>query len=189
MSDVREWKRLRTGLPADYTILKVREDTVAHPGDQSEHPRVIIECPDWVNIIPVTLEEEVVLVKQFRFGVWQPSLEIPGGMVDPGETPLDAAVRELEEETGYVPGRVIELGWVHPNPAIQTNKCHSYLALGCTKEVDAAPEAGEDIVVERVKRKQIAKMLREGKITHSLVVAAFMLERLYWDKETAYAEE
>lgn len=189
MSHVREWKRLRYGLPADYGILKVREDIVAHPRDESEHPRVIIECPDWVNIIPITLEEQVVLVRQFRFGVWAGSLEIPGGMVDPGEAPLDAAVRELEEETGYVPHRVIPLGSVHPNPAIQTNRCHSYLALGCTREAEPCTDHGEDIAVELAARNQIPKMLREGAITHSLVVAAFMLERLYWDKETAYSEQ
>lgn len=189
MSAVREWKRLKTGLPSDYRILKVREDVVAHPRDGSEHPRVIIECTDWVNIIPVTLEDEVVLVRQFRFGVWSDSLEIPGGMVDPGEEPLEAAVRELEEETGYVPGKVIHLGSVHPNPAIQTNRCHSYLALSCYQKAPPNPDEGEELVVERVARKQIPKLLREGAITHSLVVAAFLLERLYWDRQTAYQED
>ncbi|HYX90105.1 MAG TPA: NUDIX hydrolase, partial [Myxococcaceae bacterium] len=111
MGTPKEWKRLRTGDATDYTILRIREDLVSDPRTGAGRPRVIIEAPDWVNIIPVTIDEQVVLVRQFRFGIWSPALEIPGGMVDPGEDPLSAAVRELEEETGYLPGgRVISLG-------------------------------------------------------------------------------
>jgi len=186
MSAPRAWRRVRTGLPADYGILKVREDIVADPRDDREHPRVIIESVDWVNVIPVTLKDEVVLIRQFRFGVWDHTLEIPGGMVDPGETPMDAAVRELEEETGYVPSRVIPLGRVHPNPAIQTNTCHSFLALGCAPQGEARQDAGEDIEVVLTPRRKIPSMLREGRITHALVVCAFAFERLYWDRQTAY---
>ncbi len=186
MSAPRHWKRIRQGLPADYRILEIREDEVEDPRDDSRHPRVIIDCVDWVNIIPVTLSNDVVLIRQFRFGIWENTLEIPGGMVDPGESPEDAAVRELEEETGFVPGRVVPLGMVHPNPAIQTNRCYSFLALGCDRTGEQAQDAGEVIAVECVPRARISKLLRDGIITHSLVVAAFGLERLYWERETAY---
>ena len=182
----RAWKRVKQGLPHDYRILKIREDQVADPRDGRVHGRVVIDCVDWVNIIPVTLENDVVLIRQFRTGVWENTLEIPGGMVDEGEEPLAAAVRELEEETGYVPGRVVPLGWTHPNPAIQHNRCFSFLALGCEKTSVQAQDSGEDILVELHPRKDIYRLLREGQITHALVVAAFGLERLYWDHETAY---
>jgi ADP-ribose pyrophosphatase len=188
MDEPRAWRRVRQGLPADYQILKVREDLVADPRDGTEHPRVIIDCTDWVNIIPVTLGDEVVLVRQFRFGVWANTLEIPGGMVDAGEDPAAAAVRELEEETGYLPGRLVRLGVIHPNPAIQTNRCHIYLGLGCDRTGQRAPDAGEDLSVELHPRRVIPRLLRDGVITHSLVVAAFGLERLYWDRETAYED-
>ncbi len=174
---------MRPGLPADYRILTIREDTVADPRNGAEHPRVIIESTDWVNIIPVTLDDQVVLVRQFRFGIWANSLEIPGGMVDPGESPAQAAVRELKEETGYVPGRVIPLGFVHPNPAMQTNRCYSYLALGCHLAGESTLDAGEDIEVVLRSRKELPELLRSGEITHSLVVAAFLKERLFWDAE------
>lgn len=189
MTPPQKWERIRTGKSADHRVLKVREDTVADPRNGSHHARVIIESSDWVNIIPVTLDDEVVLVRQFRFGIWENTLEIPGGMVDPGEAPMDAALRELEEETAYVAGRVVPLGTVHPNPAIQTNRCHTFLAIGCDRTGSLAPDSGEDIEVVLVPRRNIPRMLRDGTITHSLVVAAFGLERLYWDQQTSYKEE
>jgi len=172
----RPWTRLRQGEPWDLKILKVREDAVADPRDGREHPRVILESPDWVNIIPVTRSGELVLIRQFRFGVWSPSLEIPGGMVDPGEEPEAAAIRELDEETGYHPDQVVPLGWVHPNPALQANRCHSFLALGCERIHEGRQEAGEDIVVELRRREEIPGLILNGEISHSLVVAAFFLE-------------
>jgi ADP-ribose pyrophosphatase len=190
MSTPREWKRLRTGAATDYTILRIREDTVEDPRTAAQRPRVIIEAPDWVNIIPVTIDDQVVLVRQFRFGIWSSALEIPGGIVEPGEDPMSAAVRELEEETGYLPGgRVIPLGKVHPNPAIQTNACHSFLALGCERTGRMDPEADEDIQVTLEPRARIPELLREGEITHALVVCAFLLERLFWERETSYEPE
>lgn len=189
MGSPKPWKRLRTGLPSDYTILKIREDTVADPRNGSEHPRVIIESVDWVNIIPVTLDDRVALIRQFRFGVWENALEIPGGMIDPGEDPQEAAVRELEEETGFVPGRVIPLGFVHPNPAIQTNRCYSFLALACERTGKMELDHGEDIELVLTPRKEIPKLLWDGTITHSLVVAAFLKERLFWDRQTRYEED
>ncbi|MBX5481429.1 MAG: NUDIX hydrolase [Myxococcaceae bacterium] len=188
MSPPREWKRVKTGLTADYTILKIREDTVADPREGAEHPRVIIESSDWVNIIAYTLDEQVVLIRQFRFGIWQNTLEIPGGMVDPGEDPADAALRELEEETGFVPSKMVPLGFIHPNPALQTNRCHLFLALGCDAAGERHLDAGEDIEVVLTPRARIPDLLRNGEITHALVLAAFMKERLYWDKETSYTD-
>src|SRR4051812_5610502 len=120
--------RLRQGLEHDYTVLKVREDIYADPRTGDEHPRVFIDTPEWCNIIAVTPEDQLVLIRQYRFGVGASTLEIPGGLVERGEDPAAAAARELEEETGYVAGRVVPLGAVHPNPALQGNRCHSFLA-------------------------------------------------------------
>lgn len=188
MAPPKPWERIRTGTPTDYKILRIREDTVADPRNGSHHPRVVIESTDWVNIIPVTLDDEIVLIRQFRCGIWENTLEIPGGMVDADEPPLEAAIRELEEETGFVPGRVVQLGSVHPNPALQTNRCHSFLAIGCDRTGTLAPDSGEDIEVVLTPRRQIPRMLRDGTISHALVVAAFGLERLYWDQQTSYKD-
>jgi 8-oxo-dGTP pyrophosphatase MutT (NUDIX family) len=190
MSTPRKWKRLRTGAATDYTIFKAREDAVVNPRTGAERRRVISEAPDWVNIIPVTTEDQVVLIRQFRFGIWSTALEIPGGMVDPGEDPISAAVRELEEETGYLPsGRVIHLGTVHPNPAFMTNACHCFLALGCDRTGTIHPDADEDIQVSLERRDRISELLHNGAITHALVLCAFLLERLFWESETSYDPE
>ncbi|MFL5355126.1 NUDIX hydrolase [Archangium sp.] len=178
MSLIKPWPRLRKGLSHDYRVLKVRQDVVADPRTGHEHPRVLIDCTDWVNVIAVTKDDELVLIRQYRFGTEQTTLEIPGGMVEPGEDPAVAAARELEEETGYVPGRVVGLGKVHPNPAIQNNVCHSFLALDCVKVHEGKQDAGEDIAVELHPRSAAPELIRSGAITHSLVVVAFFLERL-----------
>lgn len=175
---VKPWLRLRQGLEHDYRVLKVREDRWADPRTGQEQSRVRVDCSDWVNVIAVTPDDQLVLVRQYRFGTESTTLEIPGGMVEPGEDPAAAAARELEEETGYAPGRVVALGGVHPNPAIQPNQCFSYLALDCVKRHAGKQDEGEDIAVELHPRADVPRLILEGHITHSLVVVAFFLERL-----------
>jgi len=135
----------------------------------------VVEAPDWINVIPLTDDGWVVLVKQYRFGIEGFTLEIPGGMCDGAEPPLDAARRELREETGYEARELVPLGWVHPNPAVQTNRCHTYLALGAHPAGDPSPDEDEAFEVSTVPLDGIPALIRDGTITHSLVIAAFHL--------------
>jgi 8-oxo-dGTP pyrophosphatase MutT (NUDIX family) len=174
----RSWTRLRSGAPVDYRVIKVREEWVGDPRNGSEHHRVVIDAPDWVNVIPVAADGRVVLIRQFRIGIWCNTLEIPGGIVEPGEKPIDAASRELEEETGYRPAQIELLGFIHPNPAIQSNRCYSFIATGCKKVHGGKQDSGEDIIAELVRPAEIAELIRSAQITHALVVAAFQLHAL-----------
>jgi len=130
-------------------------------------------APDWVNVVAVTVREEVVLVRQFRHGTRKTTLEIPGGAVDPADrSPLAAAKRELREETGYAARRWTRIGVVDPNPAFQTNSCTTFLAEGAFLAGDTDPDDGEELDVVVVSRRRLDALVRRGVIRHALVIAA-----------------
>lgn len=172
----RPWTQVAIRSERDYRIFRTRTLDVLDPRNGSPWVRTVIDAPDWVNVIPVTPQGEVVLVRQFRFGTWSNTLEIPGGMLDPGEDALTAAGRELEEETGFRPARVTALGISHPNPALFGNRLHSFLAEGCVKMHEGKQDGSEDIQVVLVPRTELPQLVREGHITHSLVLAALLYD-------------
>lgn len=172
----RPWTQVAIRSERDYRIFRTRTLDVLDPRNGSPWVRTVIDAPDWVNVIPVTTAGEVVLVRQFRFGTWSNTLEIPGGMLDPGEDALTAAGRELEEETGFRPDRVTALGSSHPNPALFGNRLHSFLAEGCVKVHEGKQDGSEDIQVVVVPKANLPRLVREGHITHSLVLAALLYD-------------
>jgi ADP-ribose pyrophosphatase len=132
----------------------------------------VFECNDWCNVLAETPEGELVLVWQYRFGTDAISLEVPGGVIDPGEAPADAARRELLEETGYEADAFELVSVVEPNPALQGNRCFTYLARGARATGQTAFDDLEDLETVLVPREKIASLLDEGVITHALVVVA-----------------
>lgn len=170
----RPWPTLSSRDVADYHILKVRMDRCESPRTGEAHDFVVLQASDWVNVIAVTPDDHVVLIEQYRFGLQKVTLEIPGGLIDPGESPLEAGKRELLEETGYTARSFSLLGSVEPNPAIQTNRCYTVLAEGATLASSQHLDEKEDIGVLLRPLADVPRLLTGGEITHALVWAAFL---------------
>ncbi len=148
-----------------------------HPGRGIEKEFTCLVPPDWVNVIAVTREARIVLVRQFRYGLNDFSLEVPGGVIEAGEDPVAAGLRELGEETGYGGGQARLLGTVHPNPAIQTNRCHVVLVEGVAPILVQDWDPDEEIEVSTATEEELVAGVVGGRITHSLSLCAIMLHR------------
>ena len=180
---IKPWERIESTRRGDYKVFHVREDASRSPRSGAVHSFYVIESSDWINVVPLTPEGKVVCVRQYRHGAERITLEIPGGMVDPGETPAEAARRELREETGYEAEAIVPLGYVEPNPAIQNNACHLFLASGACPAGAQRLEGTEDIDVVLVDPAEVPRLIAEGQITHALVVAGFYFYEHYRRRE------
>lgn len=170
---VERWPREDLPGVEDYHIFRLRRHRATSPRSGVTGTYVGIESPDWANVIPITEAGEVVLIRQYRQGIDQVILELPGGIIDPGESAATASARELAEETGYVATAWQELGSVQANPAFMNNSCHNFLATGCRLHSPTSLDAGEDIEVVLFPLPEVGRMLRDGTIRHAMVIAAF----------------
>lgn len=161
-------------------IFEVNAVSYRHAGRKAERDFVVIDSSDWVNVVALTKDLRMVLVKQFRFGTDAFSLEIPGGIIDKGEDPVEAGLRELREETGYAGESARLLASVHPNPAIMNNKVHFVLVENATLTHDLDWDPDEELEVELHPVDDVLTMARTGKITHSLIIAALMQFEGVW---------
>ncbi len=152
------------------------------PSENHKATFSILEAPDWINVIALTPDNEIVLVEQYRYGIEKPTLELPGGVCDEGENPKVTCIRELAEETGFSSDEWIYLGNVSSNPAMQTNYTHTYIAKNCIKASDQKLDGNERINVHVLPLEHFLRLIRDGEIKHSLMVAAigkFVLSEFY----------
>ncbi|HEY9247524.1 MAG TPA: NUDIX hydrolase [Rariglobus sp.] len=169
------WEKGASRSLAATRIFDLRGVEFRHPVRGTQREFVVIDSPDWVNVIALTPDHRFVMVNQFRYGSDAFSWEIPGGVIDLGEDPVAAGLRELLEETGYTGKSARLLGSVHPNPAIMNNRCHLVLVEGAVRTAAQDWDPDEEIEVTTLPVDEVYAWAQSGRITHSLVLNALLL--------------
>lgn len=171
MSAIKPWREVRRLTRFESRIFSVEESFAVSPEDGAERNFFRIRCDEWAQVVPVTGAGEVVLVRLFRHGSQAVSLEIPGGIVDAGEAPADAALRECLEETGYRGAEAIPLGVTNPNPALFSNRLHSFYLRDVVRVAEIQNSPTEHTETVLVPIDELRGLLRDGTIDHALIAA------------------
>jgi 8-oxo-dGTP pyrophosphatase MutT (NUDIX family) len=171
------WRILKSEFLLQTGFIRLRVDECELPDGRIMPLYHVIEFPDWVNIVPVTGDGQMILVRQYRHAAGREFLEIPGGGTDPRrhEDPQTGAARELLEETGYRAGEWVNCGFQYPNPALQNNRMHIFLALNCEKVSEPSLDPFEDLTVELMPVREVARRWSEGEFQHSLISSSLGL--------------
>ena len=175
------WENLGERTVAHTRIFDVQARKYRHPVRGTEREFVVVNAPDWVNVLALTPDGHLVLVNQFRYGIDGFSLEIPGGVIDAGEDPVEAAVRELREETGYVGQRARLMGTIRPNPAFIGNHCHLVLVEQAVVAGPADWDHDEEIAVSTASVEEVFAWARNGRISHGMVLNALWYFAPVWE--------
>lgn len=176
------WKKKSSKTVYSDQWLKVRSDSASFPDGRVIDPYYVVEIPDWCNVVVVTRDEKLILVRQYRYATDQVTLELPGGIIEPGETPLHSVKREMEEETGYTSGDIGFLMQVSPNPALHNNTAWFYLARNAERLGTQKFDAFEDLDIVAVSKEELFGLLDENKLQHGVQVGAVYkaMEKLGW---------
>ncbi|MBI3884840.1 MAG: NUDIX hydrolase [Opitutae bacterium] len=176
----QRWEKLGSTVQTRTRIFDVQSVRYRHPGRKTERDFFVVAAPDWVNVVALTPDHRLVLVRQFRFGTDAFSLEIPGGVIDAGEDPVAAGLRELREESGYSGTRARLLGSVHPNPAMQNNRCHLVLVEDAQRRDDLEWDEDEEFEILALPVDEVYALADAGGITHAMVLDALLLFAPVW---------
>ncbi len=170
---IQPWPLLESNPVGHFRVFRLRSDRKRSPRTGQTHDFYVLDSVDWVNVIALDPDRQLVMIEQFRHGTNTVELEIPGGIMDPqDESPLATGIRELREETGYAGGPALAIGRIYPNPAIMSNTCHTILVENCRLEHPVQWDSGEDLATRLVPIDQIPSLVHSGRIRHSLVAVA-----------------
>ena len=177
---LKPWPTIRSRSLGDFRVFTLRTDEKVSPRTGKTLEVYVLDSANWVNVIAVTPDQQLVLVEQYRHGTDTIELEIPGGVMDKTDTsPVATAVRELREETGYEGENPQIIGTVFPNPAIMSNTCYTVLVENCTLKHALEFDHGEDLITRLAPVAQIPDLVAAGNIRHSLVVVALYCFELW----------
>lgn len=175
---LQHWQELSNETLAQYKVFHVRRSLRRSPRTGADIGFFLMDTPNWVNVLPITEDGQIVMVRQYRHGSERLSLEIPGGLIDAHETdPAAAAARELREETGFEATRMEALGSMNPNPSMMTNRCFAFVATGCRRVGELQMDPGEDIEVLTVPIASLDDLIIRGAIDHAIVLATISFWR------------
>ena len=161
--------------------LTARRDKVELPDGRIIEEYYVLEYPDWVNVIAITKDGQFVMERQYRHGLGVHSTELPCGVMEKGEDPLEAAKHELLEETGYGNGEWTKLMLIAPNPGSQNNLTHCFLAVGVEKIAELSLDDTEELTVHLMSEAEVKSLLENNQICQALMVAP--LWRYFSDKK------
>jgi ADP-ribose pyrophosphatase len=182
---IEAWRKISSRRLGDFRVFSVRQEQRISPRSGAQLDFFIIDSSNWVNVIALTPDDQMVMIEQYRHGSETVELEIPGGIIDPEDTsPQAAACRELAEETGYEGEAPQIISQVFPNPAIMSNSCYTVLVRNCRMVKPLQLDQGEDLITRLVPVAQVPELVATGQIRHSLIVAALYAFDL-WSRQPA----
>jgi len=164
----QRWKKITSKKVFEDRWFKARADACQFPDGRIIDPYYVVELPNWANAVVVTSNNEIVLVKQYRYPVDAVTLELPGGVINDGEDPMLAALRETQEETGYTSNQIQLICKTAPNPAINDNTAYFYLIENAVPTPHTNPDFFEDIEVVLYSKNDFIQLLQQNKIMHGV---------------------
>ena len=177
MKEEKKWILNKTEPVVDLNIVKIRHDYYRNPRNQKVVKTIAIEGHDAVNVVVRTKENKILMVRQFRFGIGDYTLEIPGGMIDPGEDVLTAAQREVREETGYEGQNWHYLGNILSNPVWMTSTIHHYFTDQAVPKYALKLDEAEDVEIIQMTPETVYEELQKGTIKHPHTISALFFAR------------